>query len=76
MRQNYIALFAAIAIALFMFSGMMLNNHHYIDLGESTLTTYDKFGIFMIFSYLWARVEIGLYKIRKEALKNKELKND
>ena len=65
MRQNYAALTISIICALISLTVMMLSNYKFIDIGKPMLSNYDIFGILMIFSYLWARVEIGLYKIRK-----------
>ena len=65
MRQNYVALTISIICALISLTLMMLSNYKFIDMGKPMLSNYDIFGILMIFSYLWARVEIGLYKIKK-----------
>ena len=65
MRQNYAALTISIICALISLTVMMLSNYKFIDIGKPMLSNYDIFGILMIFSYLWARVEIGLYTIRK-----------
>lgn len=65
MRQNYIALIISIICAAIAFVVMMLSNYKFIDIGSPTLSNYDAFGVLIIFSYLWARVEIGLYRIRK-----------
>ena len=73
MRQNYYTLGLSIIFLIFIFGIAISHNHNWIDMniGKRSMTDYDLVMIGLLFAYLWARIEIGLYRIRKEYLKGK-----
>lgn len=73
MRQNYYTLGLSIIFLIFILGIIILHNRHFIDMniGKRSMTDYDLVMIGSLFAYLWARVEIGLYRIRKEYLEGK-----
>lgn len=71
MRQNYYTLGLSIIFLIFILGVIISHNHNWIDIGKRSMTDYDLTMIGLLFAYVWARIEIGLYRIRKEYLKGK-----
>lgn len=71
MRQNYYTLGLSIIFLIFILGVAISHNHNLIDIEKRTMTDYDLVMVGLLFAYLWARIEIGLYRIRKEYLKGK-----
>lgn len=71
MRQNYYTLGLSSIFLILIFGIIISHNHNLIDIGKRTMTDYDLVMVGLLFAYVWARIEIGLYRIRKEYLKGK-----